>query len=142
MANAQKELSLPVNQMLALFNRSMRKLSEHYRELQETGVEQSLAPMRQVEMEPSAVSLEDDMAEAGREANAELKRKHEELITALDLEQYAVTGNEDAWREALDGTRKTGAVSSISVVSSAKSTPHTKAKHSSKQSSKKQKTRR
>lgn len=100
-------------------------------------MEQSLAPMRQVEMEPSAVSLEDDMAEAGREANAELKRKHEELITALDLEQYAVTGNEDAWREALDGTRKTGAVSSISVV-----TPHTKAKHSSKQSSKKQKTRR
>jgi hypothetical protein len=55
-----------------------------------------------------------------------MQRKHEELIAALDLDQYVVAGTEEAWAEALSTTAKgkgTG-VSSVSV----RSTPGDKDK--------------
>lgn len=69
----QKELSLPANQLLALFNRSMRKFSEHFRGLLEKAIEKSMAPVRAVELEPNDQSLESAMSEAAREAQKELK---------------------------------------------------------------------
>jgi hypothetical protein len=159
----EAELGLPANQLLALFNRAVRKLSDHFRELMAGHIDQALAPVRDValEMEPRETSLADEMDEAGRQATADLKvcssylldvhgmwhrgvgvgvvdgmaslpglctmqRKHEELIAALDLDQYAVAGTEEAWAEALSttGKGKGAGVSSVSV----RSTPGDKGK--------------
>lgn len=69
------------------------------------------------------------------------QRKHEELIESLELDQYAVVGNDDAWAEALAGARKGVAPSSLSVKSSRDNKPPKPSKQSSKKQSHKEKRR-
>jgi N-acetyltransferase 10 len=83
----EAELGLPANQLLALFNRAVRKLSDHFRELMAGHIDQTLAPVRDVamEMEPRETSLADEMDEAGRQATADLKVCRFYLLDVHDM---------------------------------------------------------
>lgn len=73
------------------------------------------------------------------ESHWRTQRKHEELIAALDLDQYAVAGTEEAWAEALSGTAKARGVSSVSIKSSGKQSKKESSKQLKKESGKQSK---
>ncbi|KAJ1675628.1 N-acetyltransferase 10, partial [Spiromyces aspiralis] len=58
--------------------------------------------------EPLAESLGADLDGAGKAALANLKQKQRELIDAMDLEQYAIAGNDEDWKRAEEQINKSG----------------------------------
>lgn len=56
-----KELDLPVTQILGLFNRVVRKISQQLNGILSQEVEKEIAEVRTVEMEPAAQSLAEDL---------------------------------------------------------------------------------
>uniref|UniRef100_A0A8C4QVS0 RNA cytidine acetyltransferase n=2 Tax=Eptatretus burgeri TaxID=7764 RepID=A0A8C4QVS0_EPTBU len=106
-----KEIDLPASQLMGLFNRVIRKVIKVFNVIQETAIEQQMAPVKEVEMEPTIQSLASDLADAAKEC----KKKHMEEVEKLkelDLTRYVIQGNEDEWSEVLKNVG-----SSISVVS-------------------------
>ncbi len=97
------ELNVPSNQLLALFNKSMRKFSTAFYSILEADVVETMktdipAPKT---MEPTIVSLSDDLADAKDHVLKQMKQK--ELLEGLNLHKYAVKGNDADWAEALSG---------------------------------------
>jgi N-acetyltransferase 10 len=120
----EKELQLPVSQILAMFIKTARKFSKLYRDLHLQRIEEAEAkpatpkPTPETIKEetpstekrsianvdswsPTAQGLDDDLDEAAKEARNRLREKQRELINSLDLKQYAVGGNEEDWNEEL-----------------------------------------
>ncbi|KAK9313007.1 GNAT acetyltransferase 2-domain-containing protein [Lipomyces starkeyi] len=121
----EKELNLPSNQVLAMFAKSVRKISSFVRSVLERAVEATLfddsskrvvekkneddvvAPAEEDEeiingdlvsgFTPLSQRLEDDLADAGAQVLDELKEKQKELINALDLSQYAIDTDPAEW---------------------------------------------
>ncbi|KNC72803.1 hypothetical protein SARC_14639 [Sphaeroforma arctica JP610] len=109
------ELGLPATQLLALFNRAMRKIVEFFRTVEEqhTGSllpSQNSAPI----MTARATTVDQELDEAAKEVNEDLKRKQDELISSLSLEEYTVDANVMAFDDALKSGK---APSTISVKS-------------------------
>lgn len=100
----QEELDLPVNQALALFVKSIRKISKRLMDIRKSALEAELpsAPTtdgtggrRTVKaaealekMKPVDVTIEDELREAGNEVTRELREKQKEMISSLDLSKY------------------------------------------------------
>lgn len=100
----QEELNLPVNQALALFVKSIRKISKRLVDIRKSALEVELpsAPTadgtgdrRAVtaaealeKMKPVDVTIEDELREAGNEVTRELREKQREIINSLDLSKY------------------------------------------------------
>ncbi|ODQ51068.1 DUF699-domain-containing protein [Saitoella complicata NRRL Y-17804] len=108
------ELNLPSNQVLAMFIKIIRKAANHFRDLKSRSIEQTLpgqsTKLAQVvdeedeeinkQFAPVQQSLEDDLEEAGDEVSEALKEKQRELINSLDLQKYAVAGEDADWDAA------------------------------------------
>eukprot|EP00163_Fabomonas_tropica_P026614 TRINITY_DN4953_c0_g1_i1.p1 TRINITY_DN4953_c0_g1~~TRINITY_DN4953_c0_g1_i1.p1 ORF type:complete len:1080 (+),score=290.07 TRINITY_DN4953_c0_g1_i1:115-3354(+) len=110
------ELGLPSNQILALFNKIMRKASDVIKKIQVKDVEQSMPELRASKeqgskMTPHRKDLEEDLEQAGTQAASEFSAKQQELIRSLDVAQYAIDGDDAAWDEALANGKATGVVS-------------------------------
>ncbi|PIK41706.1 putative N-acetyltransferase 10-like [Apostichopus japonicus] len=95
-----KELDLPATQILGLFNRVVRKLTQQLNEILSQEVEKEIAEEKRVEMEPTPQSLAQDLDEAAAEIKVKQKKELEKL-KELNLSQYAIRGQEDAWSTAL-----------------------------------------
>lgn len=111
------ELGLPSNQVLAMFNKAVRKLSMALNSIMESRekkallsgdqrakVEQTVERMRHVARE----TLEEDVADAAEEAMASLKASEAanlplEIANDPELMQYVVKGSDEQWRKVLDG---------------------------------------
>lgn len=108
------ELDLPSNQLLALFNKAIRRLSEYLDSMcfdairekiegenakKRTGTELTTGQ----EMQPVQISLEDDLNEAAEEIKERQARDKAKLKAEIsrDLKQFAIKGSEDDWAEAL-----------------------------------------
>ena len=65
--------------------------------------------------EATAQNLNDDLDEAGRAVREKLREKQRELINTLDLQQYAIAGDEDEWNAEIKkkGQNLSGAVLNI-----------------------------
>lgn len=99
----QKELSLEPNQVMAFFNKVVRKLSKVFREMEEADEAKALPEVhraKDVEMHPVENSLEADLTAASNKATDQLNKKHKNLLDNLSLPEYAVVGDENAWRES------------------------------------------
>ncbi|KAF0694993.1 Aste57867_14162 [Aphanomyces stellatus] len=95
------ELNVPSNQVLALFNKSVRKFSTAFQSIMEAEAAATMnIPKEAPVMAPTAVSLEDDLADGKEEALKKLKQK--ELLESLNLNKYAVRGNDEDWAAALE----------------------------------------
>jgi N-acetyltransferase 10 len=105
----EKELSVPSNQILALFNKAMRKISNWLRGILEHSVREEMAESlaekrsKTSAMTPLRQSLASEVSEGGKEAQSELKAKQAEMLAALDLQKYAIGGNDDDWSKVLSG---------------------------------------
>ncbi|KAJ2805589.1 N-acetyltransferase 10, partial [Coemansia furcata] len=122
----EKELNLPARQILALFTKILRKFSNCFRALETkaietefdasaavSGVKRSLTD--EAAWDPTAVSLEQDLEDAGREVTDDFKAKQREMIDAMDLSEFAIAGDSKDWEAAESQIMKGGKSKVVSV---------------------------
>lgn len=107
----QKELGVPSNQLLALFNKAIRKFLAQVESVMEKQIaaeqqEQDkktakLAGVSQ-DMRPTEQSLADEMRDGASEAKKLLQK---EMLENLNLMKYAVRGEDADWDEALTASK-------------------------------------
>ncbi|XP_006014727.1 RNA cytidine acetyltransferase isoform X1 [Alligator sinensis] len=112
----EKELELPSSQLMGLFNRIIRKVVQMYSTIQEKAVEEQMAATKDIVMEPTLKSLNDDLEEAAREFQEKHKQEMGKL-KEMDLSQYVIRGDDEEWDEVLT---KAGKDTSIISLKSAK----------------------
>ncbi len=110
-----KELGLPSNQVLAMFNKAMRKVSIALNTIVEEKEEESmLGGEKRSQVEKAADSmrnvaektLEEDAVEAAKDAMKILKSDRSlppEIANDDSLMQYVVKGSDEQWQDVLDG---------------------------------------
>ncbi|VDK79127.1 unnamed protein product [Onchocerca ochengi] len=121
------ELDLPANQLLALFNKAIRKLSEYLDQICMDAVRQEIDSQEINEhsadvtsMQPVPISLDDELHEAAVEIKKRQDRDRARLKEEIgrELKQYAIKGSEDDWTNALQSTdlktaKKIGTILSV-----------------------------
>jgi len=75
------ELTLPVDQVLALFNKSLRKISQHFRSTQEKAIGTTLSTQTQGSMEPLEQSLNEELHEGEVAVQRKESRNKNELMS-------------------------------------------------------------
>ncbi|XP_035407940.1 RNA cytidine acetyltransferase isoform X3 [Cygnus atratus] len=83
----EKEVELPSSQLMGLFNRIIRKVVQLFNTVQEKAVEEQMVATKDIVMEPTIKSLNDDLEEAAKE----FQEKHKQEVGKLkemDLTQY------------------------------------------------------
>ncbi|KAI9890838.1 MAG: hypothetical protein M1814_003622 [Vezdaea aestivalis] len=118
LGDTAKELELPTSQLLALFQKLIRKIVKHFRDILAEGIEADIPDAPPVEgadpqgpdvrFRPVERRLSEELADAGREVNAELKEKQRALIDALPLDKYEIENGGKGWDEAEALVRKGG----------------------------------
>ncbi|KAJ0069238.1 hypothetical protein NL108_003160, partial [Boleophthalmus pectinirostris] len=106
----EKEIDLPSSQLMGLFNRLIRKFVQVFTSIQEKAIEAQMATTKDVTMEPTVCSLNEDLNEAAKEFE-ERHKQDLEKVKDLDLEEYRIRGDDDEWDQALK--KGGGAVVSI-----------------------------
>jgi N-acetyltransferase 10 len=107
-------LNLPTSQVLALFNKAMRRLHACLRVAEESRARAELpAHGAAPALLPHAVGVDEDLAEGAAEANALMREQQAALLGTLNMSQYAIRGEEGDWDTALKGkgVPKTGFLS-------------------------------
>lgn len=105
---------LPVTQLLALFNRAIRKIMNHLngiceKAIQETNATSIGSKRVEIRAEPTPKSLQEDLDEAAEEFEKQ-SRKDKKKLQEMDLDQYAIRGSQEDWSTAL-ATAKGGILS-------------------------------
>ncbi|RCI00572.1 killer toxin resistant protein, partial [Rhizopus stolonifer] len=157
----QKELSLASNQVLALFVKIIRKMSQYFAQVEAKAYQETVPALTKKSNEPKEGSKRDiaddeawkplkddveaDLEKAGDEVMTELKAKQRELIDSLDLSKYAIGGTDEDWATAEDRVKvissgKKGGVSSVVSIKNEKSSKKRKLE-SAQQMSEKEKNR-
>lgn len=88
---------------MAFFNKVVRKLSKVFRDMEEADEAKDLPEAyraKDVDMQPVENTLDQDLTAAGTKATDQLNKKHKDLLANLSLPDYAVVGDENAWRES------------------------------------------
>eukprot|EP00898_Chlorokybus_atmophyticus_P002421 jgi/Chlat1/317/Chrsp1S03186 len=116
----EKHLKLPSNQLLALFNKAIRKLTGLIQQVNEKRVESTLPAVKEVNMEPHPVTVDEELNEAAREVRAVLKDRAAKLLDASTLSQYSIGGREKDLDAALETGARLPASGRVSVKSSKK----------------------
>jgi N-acetyltransferase 10 len=111
----EKELNLPVAQVLAMFIKTVKKFTNVFRKIERATAEKERPPEPQEtgngdvngdKFIPLERDLDEEMEEAGDAVVSALKDKQRELINSLDLEKYALGGTDEDWTDALSSRRK------------------------------------
>ncbi|XP_018424694.1 PREDICTED: RNA cytidine acetyltransferase [Nanorana parkeri] len=106
----EKEIELPSSQLMGLFNRIIRKIVQLFNRIQEKAVEEQMGTVKEVVMEPTLQSLNEDLEEAAKE----FQQKHKEEVQKLkgiNLTQYVIRGDDDEWNEVLKTGQNTSVIS-------------------------------
>ncbi|KAM9450694.1 RNA cytidine acetyltransferase [Clarias gariepinus] len=112
----EKEIKLPGSQLMGLFNRLMRKVVQLFTAIQEKAVEAEMAPVKDINMEPTAQALHKELDEAAKA----FEEKHKEdmmKIKDMDLSQYMIRGDDEEWTQVL---KKAGQTAIVSIKSDKK----------------------
>uniref|UniRef100_A0A1A7XUM2 RNA cytidine acetyltransferase n=1 Tax=Iconisemion striatum TaxID=60296 RepID=A0A1A7XUM2_9TELE len=96
----EKELDLPSSQLMGLFNRLIRKFVQTFTSIQEKAVEAEMVTTKDVSMEPTVRSLNEDLSEAAKEFE-ERHKKDLEKVKEMDLEEYRIRGRDEEWDQVL-----------------------------------------
>ncbi|KAL0584748.1 hypothetical protein ABG067_005486 [Albugo candida] len=114
----EKELLLPSNQLLALFNKAIRKfvteLESIFAQQVEREMESTISKTAAVEavkgMEPTEETLAQDLKHGELEERGKLQQN---LLDNLNLMKYAVRGDDNDWNEALQAKKEINDVNGI-----------------------------
>ena len=117
-----KEIGLPANQILAMFNKAIRKLSISFNEVVEkdesskllSGEDRSKAEKNASKLKNvSRQTLDEDAAEGAKDAMETLSKGHmtsnlpPELAGDKEIMKYMIKGSDAAWEDALKGKEET-----------------------------------
>ncbi|CAH2325808.1 RNA cytidine acetyltransferase [Pelobates cultripes] len=108
----EKEIDLPGSQLMGLFNRVIRKMIQLFNRIQERAIEDEMGTAKEVVMEPTLKSLNEDLEEAAKEFQ-EKQNKEMEKLKGVDLSQYAIRGQAEEWNEVLKKTGKHASIISV-----------------------------
>ncbi|KAM8939834.1 RNA cytidine acetyltransferase [Pelodytes ibericus] len=108
----EKEIELPSSQLMGLFNRIIRKMIQLFSRIQERAVEDEMVTTKEIVMEPTLRTLNEDLEEAAREFQQKQNQEMEKL-KGVDLSQYAIRGQDEEWDEILKKTGKHASVISV-----------------------------
>lgn len=100
------ELELTSSQILGLFNRAVRRLTQRITGIIEKAVEKTLLAPRSINMEPVEQTLEQELKEAAKEIEAKQKMEAKKLQD-MDFSEYAIKGSEEEWQKAVAAAQKT-----------------------------------
>uniref|UniRef100_A0AAY4CAP0 RNA cytidine acetyltransferase n=1 Tax=Denticeps clupeoides TaxID=299321 RepID=A0AAY4CAP0_9TELE len=112
----EKEIELPSSQLMGLFNRLIRKVVQFFNSLQEKAVEQDMIASKEVTMEPTSLTLKEDLDEAAKEFQ-ERHKQDMEKIKGMDLSEYMIRGGDEEWDNVL---KKAGHTAIVSIKSDKK----------------------
>jgi N-acetyltransferase 10 len=100
----QKELNVPATQLLALFNKAMRKVATTLRGVEERAVrdELPLSSGHELDRPELKQSLAADLADGGKAATKGMKER-QKVLKMMNLEKFAIGGTDDEWSEATGG---------------------------------------
>jgi N-acetyltransferase 10 len=128
--DVEKELGLQTSQLLAMFVKVVRKVSTHFRSLQEGAIAQGMPAIEEaktngdVDMEAVGKDLEQELAEGGAEFDQEEKQRMRAMIDSLPLDQYAKANGEVAWEDAEKQVKEASKKGRSSTTVSVKSSRH------------------
>ncbi|XP_076249506.1 RNA cytidine acetyltransferase l(1)G0020 isoform X1 [Calliopsis andreniformis] len=110
-----EELDLPASQLLALFNRTIRKSMQYLNGIAENYIETTIMKKESnndnIQLNPvNGQSLHDELETAAKELKAKQKAELEKLKRE-NLEQYAIKGSETEWNDALTGKKSKNLIS-------------------------------
>lgn len=106
----ESELNLPSNQLLALFNKSVRKFNNQFQSILEKKAEHDmkdgLIEIKKVEnaantMAPTKKSLSEEQKDGQTQALQLLEKQQQQLLDTLDVSKYAIQGSNGEWDAAL-----------------------------------------
>lgn len=98
------ELHIPVSQALAMFSKIVRKFLTFFRDVVAGDIQQTMPELEEqtelatMDADEAEREMHHDLDVAGDDAVAELKTKQRELISALNLDKYAIDAG--AWDDA------------------------------------------
>jgi len=111
--NLCTELNTPAHQLLALFNKSIRKLNTALKVVQEKQVEKDMEPsfakaQKQEKVADGMVhkggdTLKTTLKAGDKEVSKKLKEQRKALLGSSEMMQFAVAGTDEDWNKALDG---------------------------------------
>ncbi|XP_014448561.1 RNA cytidine acetyltransferase [Tupaia chinensis] len=108
----EKELALPMGQLMGLFNRIVRKVVKLFNDVQEKAIEEQMVAVRDVVMEPTMKTLSDDLDEAAKEFQ-ERHRTEVAKLKDMDLSQYVIRGDDEEWTEVLNKAGQNASIVSL-----------------------------
>ncbi|KAK4885895.1 hypothetical protein RN001_002166 [Aquatica leii] len=94
------ELELPATQLLALFNRLIRKFVNYLNSVLEENVEKTLVPRKDLNLKPVEQSMIEELEEAAKDLQKK-QRKELEKLKNENMEQFAIKGSDEEWSKAL-----------------------------------------
>jgi N-acetyltransferase 10 len=106
----EAELKLPVSQALSLFVKVIRKITAVIEGIEKQEIDKTIpedagqqAPAVRNVKSNVAQEMHDELEEGGDEATKQLRAQQRDIIDSLELDKYAIPGNEDAgWQEVKD----------------------------------------
>jgi len=108
----EKEIELPAGQLMGLFNRIIRKVVKLFSEVQERAIEEQMAAVKDVVMEPTVKTLSDELDEAAKEFQEKHKKEVGKLKN-MDLSQYIIRGDDEEWNEVLNKAGQNASIVSL-----------------------------
>merc|ERR1719270_104096 len=105
------ELELPASQLLALFNRSIRKICGVLRSVVEEGIAANFKENGKSKLGQGGRSVLPSLDEELSSAAIEVEKEQKEVFENQKWAQYNIKGSEDDWNNALKGDKTTGMVS-------------------------------
>ncbi|KAK7152251.1 hypothetical protein R3I94_008545 [Phoxinus phoxinus] len=96
----EKAIDLPASQLMGLFNRVIRKIVQFFNTLQETAVEAEMVATKDISMEPTAQTLNEDLNDAAKEF-LEKHKTDMEKIKEMNLSEYMIRGDDKEWDQVL-----------------------------------------
>mmetsp|Transcript_7126 Transcript_7126/g.26896 ORF Transcript_7126/g.26896 Transcript_7126/m.26896 type:complete len:972 (-) Transcript_7126:1098-4013(-) len=108
MDDAAKELGLPTPQVMALFNKAVRKMHAALRAGKTREVEAEMPSENKLgrNLNPHEIGLDEDLEDGANKANETMRLKQKELLEEAGLERYAIAGQESDWSDALVGGKQ------------------------------------
>uniref|UniRef100_A0A7S0T2X9 N-acetyltransferase domain-containing protein n=1 Tax=Mantoniella antarctica TaxID=81844 RepID=A0A7S0T2X9_9CHLO len=106
MDDVARALGLPTQQVMALFNKAVRKMHGALRAGKEREVEAEMPTAMIPKLKPLEVGLDEDLEDGAAKVNEALRAKQKELLEEAGLERFAIAGQETDWDAALSGGAK------------------------------------
>lgn len=126
MDQISKELNLPSNQSMAMFSKIIRKFSTYFRSLLSKAIEEEMPALEdetvkemdgivdEVDYSGAGDDMNAEIGDEGNEVVKELREKQRQLIDAINLSKYEISGDAE-WDEANGDIKK--AIKNKGVVS-------------------------